>query len=195
MTVVVFSNCASSYKTINPSSLSYNSNSSDKGVLLEYKYDLLDKKYRKKELEKDIRLIAVKITNNSNRDLKFGKDIKLTYANGGQLYIMDNNSVLTSLKQSPSSYLWYLLLTPLQLVKTESTNGFQTESSSTPIGLVVGPGLAGGNMIAASSANTKFENDLLNYNVNGKIIKKGTTVSGLIGIRSNDYDQIKIKVD
>jgi hypothetical protein len=146
-------------------------------------------------LEKDVRLVAIKITNNSDRDLQFGKDIRLTYSEGGELYIMDNNKIFTSLKQSPASYLWYLLLTPLQFMKSESANGYQTSSSSTPIGLVVGPGLAGGNMIAASSANTKFEKDLLNYNVNGKIIKKGTTVSGLIGIRSDDYDVIKIKVN
>jgi hypothetical protein len=195
MVVALFSNCASGYQTINPSSLNYRSNSSDKGVLLEYKYDLLDKKYRKKELEKDVRLVAIKITNNSDRDLQFGKDIRLTYTEGGELYIMDNNKIFSSLKQSPASYLWYLLLTPLQFVKNESANGYPTSSSSTPIGLVVGPGLAGGNMIAASSANTKFEKDLLNYNVNGKIIKKGTTVSGLIGIRSDDYDVIKIKVN
>lgn len=193
--VAVFSNCASGYKTINPSSLNYRSNSLDKGVLLEYKYELLNKKYRKKEIAKGVKLVAIKITNNSDQDLVFGKDVKLIHDDGTGLYIMDNERVFSSLKQSPASYLWYLLLTPMNLYTSTNQNGFQTQTSSTPIGLVVGPGLAGGNMIAAGSANKKFHQDLLNYNMNGKTIKKGETISGLIGIRSDDYNAIKIKVN
>lgn len=139
--------------------------------------------------------MAVKITNNSNEDLVFGKDVILTYDDGSKLYIMDNENVYSSLKQSPASYLWYLLLTPMNLYTNETQNGFQTQTSSTPIGLVVGPGLAGGNMIAASSANKKFKQNLLDYNINGTTIKKGESVSGLIGIRSDDYNSIKIKVN
>lgn len=101
----------------------------------------------------------------------------------------------SSLKQSPASYLWYLLLTPMNLYTNETQNGFQTQTSSTPIGLVVGPGLAGGNMIAASSANKKFQQNLLDYNINGVTIKKGESISGLIGIRSDDYNSINIKVN
>jgi hypothetical protein len=103
--------------------------------------------------------------------------------------------VYSSLKQSPASYLWYLLLTPMNLYTNETQNGFQTQTSSTPIGLVVGPGLAGGNMIAASSANKKFQQNLLDYNINGVTIKKGESISGLIGIRSDDYNSINIKVN
>jgi hypothetical protein len=193
--IVTLSSCASGYKTINPNSLNYISTSIDKGVVLEYKYELLDKKYKKKELAKGIRLIALKIKNKSDRDLVFGKDIKLTYDDSSNIYIMENENVFTSLKQSPASYLWYLLLTPMNLYTNETQNGYTTQTSSTPIGLVVGPGLAGGNMIAASSANTKFKDNLLEYNINGVTIKKGETISGLIGIRSDDYNAIKIKVN
>jgi hypothetical protein len=83
----------------------------------------------------------------------------------------------------------------MNLYTAKDQGGFQTQTSSTPIGLVIGPGLAGGNMIAASSANKKFQTDLTTYNLNGMTIKKGETVSGLIGIRSDDYNSIKIKVD
>ncbi|TMM30686.1 hypothetical protein FDT66_07955 [Polaribacter aestuariivivens] len=193
--VAAFSSCASGYKTINPNNLNYRSKSTDNNVSLEYKYELLKKKYKKKEIAKGVRLVAVKITNNSGKDLVFGQDIKLIYDDGTSPYIMETDNVFRSLKQSPASYLWYLLLTPMNLYTTSNQNGFQTQTSSTPIGLVVGPGLAGGNMIAASSANKKFENDLLEYNLNGVIIASGKTVSGLIGIRSDDYNAIKIKVE
>ncbi|MGB1042417.1 MAG: hypothetical protein ACPGU6_03415 [Tenacibaculum sp.] len=190
-----FMSCASGYKTINPSTLNYLSTSVDKGVTLEYKYELLDKKYKKKELAKGIRLVAIKLTNNTDRDLTFGKDVKLTYDDGTGLYIMENELVFKSLKQSATSYLWYLLLTPLNLYTTENHNGFQTQTSSTPIGLVVGPGLAGGNMIAVGAANKKFKEDLFSNNLNGTIIKKGATSSGLIGIRTDHSHSIKVKVN
>jgi len=193
--LLVFTSCASGYRTITPSAINYTSKSTDKEVLLEYKYELLEKKYKKKELVKGIRLVAIKLTNNSDKDLTFGKDIKLTYNDGGEIYIMTHDKVFKSLKQSPASYLWYLLLTPLQFTTTQNTNGFTTQRESFPVGLIVGPGLAGGNMIAAGSANKKFEQDLLDYNLEGKIIKKGEVVSGLIGIRTDEYNSIQVKVN
>ena len=193
--ITLLGSCASAYKNMNPGNLNYISNSTDENVKLEYKYELLNKKYKKKELVKGVRLIAVKITNDSSRDLVFGKDIKLTYQDGSAIYIMENEKVFSSLKQSVASYLWYLLLTPVNLYTNESQNGFQTETTSTPIGIVIGPGLAGVNMIAASSSNKKFQQDLLNYNMNGVTIKSGENISGLVGIRSDDYNAIKISIE
>jgi hypothetical protein len=63
---------------ISPKSLNYASKSIENNVLLEYKYDdLLDKKYKKKETQNEVRLISVKITNNKEKDLVFGKDLQL----------------------------------------------------------------------------------------------------------------------
>ena len=184
-------NCASGYKMIEPKSINYISTNETDNVKLEYKYDLLDKKYAKKELKKGVKLVAIKITNNSDKDLMFGKDAKLTYVNGAEIYVMENEKVFKTLKQSPASYLWYLLLTPMNFYTAE--NGQQT--SSTPIGLVVGPGLAGGNMIAAGSANKKFKTEMLEYNINGTVIKKGETKYGLIGIKADSFDSLKLKVE
>ncbi|MHB0756530.1 hypothetical protein [Polaribacter sp. M15] len=193
--VVLYASCASSYQTINPQTVNYLSKSEDQGVKLEYKYELLNKKYKKKELAKGVRLIAIKITNNSANDLVFGENVTLNYDNGSAIYVMDNDRVFTSLKQSPASYLWYLLLTPTNLYTTETENGYQTQNTVFPIGLILGPGLTAGNMTAASTANKKFKSDLIRYNLNGLTIKQGQTVSGLIGIRSDDYNAINIKVN
>ena len=189
--ILTLTNCASGYKMIEPKSINYVSTNETQNVKLEYKYDLLDKKYAKKELKKGVKLVAVKITNNSEKDLMFGRDAKLTYENGTEIFVMENEKVFTTLKQSPASYLWYLLLTPMNLYTAE--NGQQT--SSTPIGLVVGPGLAGGNMIAAGSANKKFKTEMLEYNINGTLIKKGETKYGLIGIKADSFDSLKLKVE
>ena len=52
--IVIFTltNCASSYKMIEPKFINYASTHKTDNVKLEYKYDLLDKKYAKKELKK-----------------------------------------------------------------------------------------------------------------------------------------------
>lgn len=190
--ISTLTNCASGYKMIEPKSINYVSTNVADNVKLEYKYDLLDKKYAKKELKTGVKLVAIKITNNSDRDLMFGRDLKLTYQNGTEIFIMENDKVFKTLKQSPATYLFYLLLTPMNLYTTDS-NGQQT--SSTPIGLVVGPGLAGGNMIAAGSANKKFKTEMLEYNINGTVIKKGETKYGLIGIKADSFDSLKLKLE
>jgi hypothetical protein len=194
LSVLFLTNCASGYKKIQPKSITFASRSENNSVVLEYKYDLLEKKYKKKELNNGLKVIAVKVTNNSVNDLVFGKDIRLTYENGNELNLLETNVVYKAIKQSPTSYLWYLLLSPMQFqTMTTNSNGQQQTSSSTPIGLVIGPGLAGGNIIAASSANKNFQNDLLENDIIGKVIKKGETVYGIIGIQSNNYDSIKVK--
>lgn len=64
-----------------------------------------------------------------------------------------------------------------------------------PIGLIIGPGIAAGNLIAASSANKKFKNDLREYSLQGKRIPKGETVYGLIEIRANNYDAPELRYE
>ncbi|MFS4494608.1 hypothetical protein [Maribacter sp. 2308TA10-17] len=192
ISIIIFLNsCASSYQTINPSNLNYKSRVVSNEVILEYKYDLLDKKYEKKETKKNVRFVALKITNNSDRDLTFGTDIKLAYDNNSAVNIMTNNQTFKSLKQSPATHLLYLLLAPVNLYTTKTTNR-GIEQKSTPIGLVIGPGLAAGNMIAAGSANKKFKDDVFQKSIDGVVIERGKTASGLIGIRSNSYDALKL---
>lgn len=194
--LLILNSCASGYQLINPNQLSYYSKSSNNNVKLEYKYNLLDKKYSKKEDKNGVRLVALKITNNSNQDLTFGKDLLLTDSQGGHISIYDTERTLKHLKQKPASYLWYLLLTPVNLYTYETNSyGGQETTSSTPIGLVLGPGLAGGNMIAASSANKKFETEMQEYDILNKVIRKGETVYGLVGIISNNYESLKLKID
>ena len=192
--VAILNSCASSYQKINPKTLNYASKNIENNILFEYKYDLLKKKYKKKETKKGVKLIAIKITNNSENDIVFGQDFNLVYENGNIINIIQTDKIFKQIKQSPASYLWYLLLTPMQFNTTTSSNGQVQKSSSTPIGLLIGPGLAGGNMIAASSANKNFKNELLEFDMNGKTIKKGETIYGLVGLTSNNYDSIKIKL-
>lgn len=195
----LLNSCASGYKKINPDTINYASRNIEKNILLEYKYDLLDKKYKKKETKNNIKLVAVKITNKTDRDILLGRDFKLVYENGNEVILIETEKLFKTVKQSPTSYLWYLLLSPVQIfsgTNTTTNNGY-TESkpgNSFPIGLIVGPGLAGGNIIVANSANKNFKNELRQFDIQNKIILKGETVYGLIGTKYDSYDSITIKM-
>lgn len=196
--LALLTSCAAKYNKIDPEAINYLSKSSENNIVLEYKYNTLGKKYLKKELQNGVKTVSVKITNNSEKDIVLGTDFKFTYENGNEVSILDTNYIFKTLKQSPASYLWYLPLSFLQLYSGTKTtqNGpiTTTEPKSVfPIGLIIGPGLTIGNMIAAGDANKNFKNDLTEFDLIGKSIKKGETVYGIIGIRTKQYDSIKIK--
>ena len=193
--IVSLTSCASRLQTIKPNDIAYVSAETTEDVKLEYKYELLHKKYEKKETKKGVKLVAVKITNNSGRDLTFGRDLTLEYANGNEIHIMENDKVFKTLKQHPATHLFYLLLTPINLYTTKTNEyGVQEETGSFPIGLIIGPALAGGNLLTASSANKKFKNELGDFNIHGTTIKSGETKAGLIGIRSKSFEALKLKL-
>ncbi len=189
---IALTSCASRYKTINPKAINYISNNSDNGVSIQYKYDLLRKKYAKKEVKKGIKVISIKVTNSTENDLVFGKDIKLFYENENELVLMNKDEIFKNLKQKPATYLLYLLLTPVKLYKTSYTG---EQEVIFPIGYVLGPGIAAANMITSSSSNNKFKTELLDYDITGTTIKKGETVYGLIGVRSDSFNAIKVKLN
>ncbi len=189
--LVLTSSCASRYQMIEPESVEFFSKSEVDNVTLEYKYNLLNRKYAKKEERRGVKLVAVKIINNSNRDLIFRKDIKLVYEGGREVPIIGNEILFQDLKQNSATYLLYLLLTPLRLSSAE--NGQETFSA--PIGLAIGPGLAVGNMLVATSANNNLRSEMLKYDISGALIKKGETKYGLIGIASHSYEHIKLRIE
>lgn len=189
--VILFNSCASSYKTVQPHTMSYNSKSVGDDVLFEYRYDLLDKKYAKKEARNNVRLVAVRITNNSDKELTIGQDLKFAYDGGRKVYVMDNERAFKSLKQNSATYLFYLLLAPVNLYTTK-VSGNEVKTQSYPIGLAIGPGLSIGNMVAAGSANKKLKGQLQALNVMGLKVAPGKTVSGLICIRSSSYNALEL---
>ena len=184
--------CASSYKTIGPNRLSFNSPDSQAGIDFSYKYDVLreagNKKYAKKESKKGVRLIAVKITNNSDSVLNIGSDIDF-YAGEKHVFPMDPVDIKNSIKQIVPGYLPYLLLTFVNLTVYDGNT-----VDVIPIGLVLGPGITAGNMIVAGTANTKLQYELEENNIMNKEVEPGETVYGIIGIRNTGYDPVTIKI-
>lgn len=191
--MIYLTSCASGYKMIEPQNLDYNSqNVSEKGISLEYRYDLLPKKYAKKEKKSGIKLVAIGLKNNTNKPLTFGRDFKISFENGKSVMLLSQEKVFSKLKQQGAYHLFYLGLTPTNIYSTETSNGYTTSENVFPVGLILGPGLAGYNLLRASSANKKFKKELEEYNLNGEIINPGQEKFGLIGIHSNTYDALKV---
>ena len=189
---LLLGSCASSYKAINPAGLTYLSKSTDKSVTLEYQYGILPGKYAKNEVENDFKLIAIKITNNSGHDVVLDKDIRLYFGDTTKVLLTDKKLIYNRLKQQSNFYLLYLALTTvaLNLDKGDGTNYF------VPIGYVVGPGLAVGNFLVATTVNHRFKNGLNKYYIPpGTIIKNNATLYGLIGIKTWKYEALTLKVD
>jgi hypothetical protein len=191
---IFFCSCAANYKTVRPNALNYNNLSTDSSLTFSYKYDVLmeagNKRYAKKEQKKNVKVVAVKITNNTSSDLHFNTDIKL-YAGLQEAVVVDPVVVHKELKQTVPTYLFYLLLTPMRFYVYK--NGATT--TNLPIGLFLGPGLSIGNMVEAGSSNTRLRNNLLRYNIQNKTIRAGETVTGLVSIRDIGFNPLSIKLN
>ena len=190
--VFIISSCASSYNSI---SLEYNYENTSEvdDVKLSYDYYFLEKQYAKKERSNGIQLLAVRIENNSSSEIILGDNLKFFAENGDELLFVEQENVLSQLSQKPVTYLLYLLLFPVNLFTTETDSyGVQRTTSSTPIGIILGPALTLINMLTVISANKKFKTDIENNYLLNKKILKGQTITGLVGVKTRHRHKITI---
>lgn len=191
-TLLVLCGCASGYRSIRPNSTFYQDSDNYSGLEFSYRMGVLsehrNKKYAKREDKKGIRVVAVKLVNNTNRPLVVGEDFRF-YTGNSELVLIDPSIVHAELKQGVPIYLLYLLMSPIQLYTSDE----QGNVRSTPIGLFLGPGIAFGNMLGAGAANQSFLRELLQFSVINKTIEPGNTLFGLIGIRDNGYNPIRLR--
>lgn len=191
MLAIIFQlcSCAQSYYTLNPARIVYTATNNLENISLSYRYNILEEKGNKKisknESRRNFKLVAVKITNNTDTVINIGKNA--AFFNGNSIaYPMETISIKNNLQQSVASHLLYLLLSPLTLSLNDS-NPF-------PIGLILGPAISGGNMVVAAKANKNLYKDLEKYDIIFRNIKPGETVFGLVGFRNIDYAPLSVKL-
>lgn len=184
--LIFLCSCAARYSYINPSRIRYpDIQVRDTAVVLQYKYEVLrdsdNKKYAKKEPKFNVNLVAVKITNNTDSIVNTDQ---LEFSSGGN-YMRPLSPEMTKkmLRQKGEFHLFYLLLTPMR---------FYSGTSSTPVGLVIGPGLALLNMGIASSANKDLFKDLKKYSLHNRPIGPGQSIYGLAGFPNDSGEPIYV---
>ena len=194
LSVVLFWGCATSYKPINPSH-NLSTRMEDEDVIFKYSYDVLqnagNKKYSRKETNNHIKIIAVSIKNKTEKVIDVSENVDF-YAGDKKVSILSPEEYSHSLKQSTISYLFYLLLTPLKLIIANGNN--VSDPDIIPIGYVLGPGITLLNVISSSSANKKFDEELIENNILGKTIEPGEILNGLIAIRGISYEPLSVKI-
>jgi hypothetical protein len=195
---VLLSGCAGSYRTINPESLPYQQQQSntDAAVQVGYHYNILtelgNKKFARKEKKKNLNLVAVKITNNTDRTLIFGKDIFLR-SEGQLVSPVSYMRTFRTLKHKTPLFLLYLPLIHLNVTTVEQTHSGYKQRFY-PVGLIVGPILSFGNMLKAHSNNKKFLKELKAHKLQDKEIQPGETVYGLIGVQKSTFAPIEVEM-
>jgi len=190
---IVLTGCAATYKPINPKSLNYLGSNSQEGISFSYKYDVLrergNNRYAKKENKKGIKLVAVRLTNNTDTTISIAKHVSF-FAGGNQIFPLEPVAIKHTIKQIVPSYLPYLLLTFLNFY-VATGNSVEVY----PIGLVLGPGITIGNMATSATANARLFQELNRYNLLHQDIKKGETLYGIIGFARTGYDPIEVKIN
>lgn len=188
--------CASTYKNLNPETANFSSTEkNENGINVSYEYLTLKKKYAKKANKKDIRTVAIKIENTTDKTITYNSDFKLATTGNEYLSVLHPNDTYDNIRQKPGTHFWYLLLSFIQLQKTSTNSYGYTETENIfPIGLIIGPGIALGNFFTAKSANTKFKNEIDQYNIYNTPIAPGESKTFLIAIRHSNYPSIKAQV-
>ena len=187
--VLTLSGCAASYKPIKPEKLTYPRTFETSDLKLIYEYDVLsrakNKKYAKKERTHLVNLVAVDITNKTDRPLTINEDVKF-YSGARELNLMSPQLTKAELKQiAPLYLLWSLFW--VVIYKCEDK-----DCDVTPIPIGLGIGLL--NTAIASGANKNLLNELTKYDVIGKVVQPGETLNGLIAFGHQPQKELRAQI-
>lgn len=190
--IISFNGCAMYYRPISPDKVNYNILENHDGIELSYRYDLLrergNKKMAKKELANGIKIIAVRLTNNTDTIVTVGKNIAF-FSGLNEIVPLEPLDVKNKVKQSVIGYLPYFLGA---FGNSNVTFNGQLVSSF-PFGLFLWPGIAIGNMVVANGANSNLLKELRAYDIVNMDIKPGQTIYGIIGVRDDSFVPLTIR--
>lgn len=182
--VLLFSNCASFYHAVNPDKINFppRSNAIEK-IDLTYRYDVLkdagNKKYVNSEHKKNIKIIAVKLTNNTDSMVRISNDITF-FCGGTKIRLLSPLETKTKIQQTWFAYGLYIVPCLITLA---------------PLDILIFGGIGAGNMIVAGDANKKLLTELTRYDITNKELKKGESIIGLIGFEAAYSDPITVKLN
>ena len=189
LSALILCSCAGSYHPVLVGNLNYESAASGDNVEMHYKYDVLrqsgNKKYAKKEIAKNIRVIAVQFPNMSDRPVNFSEDVEI-YSGSRTIIPLPPELARKELKQiAPLHLLWCLLW-----INISKCDGYDCSSTLLP----VGPAIGLFNMLKASGANKNLLAELTRYNMLNKTIAPGETLNGLRTIAAESGQPLQIRL-
>jgi len=185
--------CARSFHTINPAIYNFDNNKVlAEDINISYKYGCQElaqnKPYSRKERIKNIKLISIKIENQSNSEVTINKDnFVIKTASGRDIVIISSEEYSKAIRQYSETFaLFYGLAGITYLSITTPEGKTTTEWGYNPIPLVIGLG----NAIFAEVANSNQKKNLALYNIFGKTIMPNSTIYGLLAINETSFPEL-----
>ncbi|MBC3541699.1 hypothetical protein ACFSC6_01780 [Rufibacter sediminis] len=195
--VLFLGSCASSYRPIRPQTVHYDYNeiSATGALSTSFAFDVMtlrnNKKYAKKETKNNMKVVSMKVVNNTDAPIHVGRDCRL-FMGGREIIPMEPTVAANKIKQGVPIYLLYALLF-LNITQENTSGSYVTESSSTslPIGLPI----AAGNMLVAGNANKKMKEEIIGNNILNKTINPGETAYGVICLNESTTGRLKFELN
>lgn len=179
---IIFSltGCASYYRAIGPEKINYPPTINVEKVALSYRYDVLrdagNKKFVNNEFKRNMKVVAVKLINNSDTTINISKNLSF-YSGSSKILLLNPYDIKMQIKQSAPSYALYLIGC----------------ISLAPLDIAVFGGIGVGNIIIANTANKNLLKELERYDITNKELKKGESIIGIIGFEALHSDPLTVK--
>ena len=182
-----FAGCATTFKPMRQDASDYDSPRDTSGVEVKYMFNPLGASgntfYAEKARSQGVDVVAVKLTNNTGREIDVKRD--LDFYVGNTLATPQNPAAsLASVRQRSGSYAWWLLLMLVNGYKTEvrcdSYSGCSEDTQFIPIGIILGPVIAFGNMGVAASANGAIIKEIDGKDASRQVLKPGQSYEGYL---------------
>jgi hypothetical protein len=178
--------CARSFHPVNLEALPYKPSTLSPEIGFAYSRSALidsrNGRYANRAISSRTDIVAVKLQNKSDHPLSVKDD--LTFFFGSKMVEpAEAASAIRRIRQSPALFCLFLLLAPANFYGSEkSCEDGDCHSSSIfiPVGLIVGPMLAGINAAMASSANNGFRKEIQGHDLSGKTLAPGETATGYL---------------
>lgn len=189
-----FAQCAVRYKPINPESVAFDAVEETDDIRFAYRYDVLayrgNTRLAKYQETKGARIIAVQITNKTDRPLNIARDMDLYTEAGEYPYQMDIKTAAKNFSQPVAQYLLYGLLFYAK-IDCEELGRDCRFSKVIPFGL----GIAAVNMIIANKANREMREEFQEYNIESRDIAPGQTVYAILALEIEDKEYSPLKLE
>ena len=181
LSAVFLCSCAGFYHAVNPQTINFPQVSKEDKVPVSYRFDVLrdagNKKMAKKEIKRCMKVVAVKITNNTDSVINVQKDLEFVSSNKS-LELISPVDIQNQIRQSSEAYAFYFI-------------GGLTLA---PLDIAVFGGIGLGNILVASQANANLLKELTTYDIRNTNINPKESITGIIGYRSSYSDPIYVKL-
>lgn len=190
--VLLISGCARKFHEIDPSIYNFeNEKLLTEGVQVSYFYDVQqnvrNKPYARKERNKSLKLIAIKIKNNSDSSLLITRDnFFIKTFSGKNIQILYPIEYTKAIRQKSEFFVLFYGLAGIGYEWGESNGQGYSNFTYNFIPLLIGIG----NAVVAETSNSKQKNNLAETNIFNKTISPGASLYGLLAIEESGFPEL-----